>query len=112
MARQLRVSPSAGQQTLIKLLADGWGQSEAEIVMDGFSRSQAAMMTEYEQFQRLQGVPESPLRTLLLRFAAGEIVPEAELALLAHDCGLSIDVLRQIRDCLVNEGGRHHAAIS
>ena len=45
----------------------------------------------------------NPLRLLLLRLAAGETIAESELTLLAHDCGVPIETLKQIRDCLMED---------
>ena len=107
--RQIRVSPSKGEALLIAKLAEAWGESEAGILMLGFRRAIGVLMSEYEQFQRIQGLAldSSPLRQLLIRLAAGEAVPEPELTLLAHDCALPVEVLKQIRDCLAED--KEHA---
>lgn len=106
--RQIRVTPSKGEALLISRLAETWGESEAGILMLGFRRALGTLMSEYEQFQRIQGhsLESSPLRQLLIRLAAGEAVPEPELTLLAHDCALPIEVLKQIRDCLAEDKQR------
>lgn len=112
MARQLRVSPSGGEQELIKILADGWDKSEAEVVMDGWRKSLPQQMRDFENFQRLRGsgVERHPLQMLALRWAAGDRVSKAELTEIAHDCGLPVEMLCQMQDCLT-KGSKGHANV-
>jgi hypothetical protein len=44
---------------------------------------------------------------MLIRLGNGEKIQEPELAELAHDCNMPIELLRQIRDCLTNGEGKH-----
>lgn len=102
MADQLRVSPSENERRIIALLAKWRGTSEASIVMDGFRRAKREMLNEYEQEMRvLSTEPESnPLRSLLLRLAVGDFVADEELEEYAGSSGLSMEMLRQIRDSI------------
>lgn len=54
--------------------------------------------------------PDAPQSTalaqMLIRLANSEKIQEPELAELAHDCNVPIELLRQIRDCFTN-GGNH-----
>ena len=112
MAEQVQVSPSEGEKALIDVLAAGWGKSKASIVMQGFALGLGQLLNEYEQFQRIKGAPESSLKSFLVRSAAGEFVPDSDLTLIAHDSGMSVEVLKQIRSCFIKEGSKSNAIVS
>ena len=110
--KQLKVSPSAGQQELIDILAAGWGMAEAAVVMEGFSKGMPHLMDEYEQFQRIKGVPESPLRSLLIRLASNAAIADHELSEVAYQCDMPVELLKAIRDCLKKEGAAENVRSS
>ena len=111
--RQLRVSPLESERALIKLLAKGWNDSEAGIIMRGFRKALPDLMTEFEQMQRLQGEkPEAPEKDgraalFILALAGKKKIDVIDLQKLADDLDLPSEALAEIlKNCSVKNRGK------
>jgi hypothetical protein len=109
MAKQMRVSPSEGEQELITAIATAWKRSEGDVILDGFRRGLNLLLEDYERliYHRSQASADndSALRQALVRMAAGESIDPIDLVTLAHDIDIDVETLERIRQCF--NGERH-----
>ena len=111
--RQIKFTPSDREAEIIARLAEWWRMPESKIIQMALHEQLSVYMQRVSQGEDfLSGTNRSevnPLRLLLLRLAAGETIAESELTLLAHDCGVPIETLKQIRDCLMEDRQSVHS---
>lgn len=106
-SKQVKIIPSEWEMEILEKISGEKGVPVAAIVLQLVRENLIRLIDECRQGSDFlidaNRSEVNPLRLLLLRLAANEAVPESELTLLAHDCGVPIETLKQIRDCLIQE---------
>ena len=112
---QIKITPSDQQYRLVlSLVESGYLKDSATVVSACLNRALPLLVAECISHEKFLGGDSVGfgLRLFLLRSAAGEFVPDSDLTLIAHDSGMSVEVLKQIRSCFIKEGSKSNAIVS